>query len=60
MKRYFGHNTKNGDCFTSTDNDTKDRVLYKDHLGYYYKKNKIRNYLNEEETERFLIFFNKN
>lgn len=58
MKRYFGQNTKNGCYFTFTDSDTKDRILHKDHLGYYYKKGSTRNYLNEQETERFLIFFN--
>jgi|TARA_R110000823_G_scaffold311109_1_gene436386 hypothetical protein len=43
----------NGTCYASTKKDPKDRVLYQDKKGMFYKKNAKQIYLNENDQKRF-------
>jgi len=43
----------NGTCYIYTDSDKKDRVLYQNNIGMFYKKNGNVNYLSENDVVRF-------
>lgn len=56
LKIQFTYNTRNGNYYAFTSEDMKDRVIYEDENGYYFKKGKKVFYINKEGTARLNSF----
>lgn len=52
----FTYDTKNGKYYAFTNADMKDRPLYQDAGGYFFKKNGKNIYIDNEATERLEKF----